>query len=70
MYAAVDTAMSRPVALKVMQPHGKASVNVVAVKREVRTHFNAFYLLSIAPVPDSCPGRINMIQPLRQRLWH
>ena len=37
VYAAIDTVLSRSVALKVMQPHGKASVNITAVKREVRT---------------------------------
>lgn len=35
VYAAVDTSVGKQVALKVMQPHGsKASVNLVAVKRE------------------------------------
>lgn len=36
VYAAIDTALGRQVALKVMQPHGKASVSIRAVKREVR----------------------------------
>ena len=37
VYAAIDTVLSRTVALKVMQPHGKASVNITAVKREAGT---------------------------------
>lgn len=40
VYAAVDTSVGKQVALKVMQPHGsKASVNLVAVKREASSHW-------------------------------
>ena len=37
VYAAIDTALGRHVALKVMQPQaGKATVNIVAVRREIQ----------------------------------